>query len=622
MSTQVQHRRGTTVQHDAFTGAMSEFTHDTTRNNIRVHDGQQAGGYATLMEHQLGAANGVASLDSSGSIPEAQLGNIPHSVFEAQANVEAANVKEDIHAIYLISGDAVGTYTDTDNGSTDTLTSDDGRTWYRVKDVDVDRISDDIFAFSSRLVTVGAGGDFSTINDAVKSLSHIGLREYVAGGFAVEVRLRSGFVWAEQILVANGLDLSFITITAEDAETAIDASAITVSLSLEDSLTPVIGAKYGARSPKLGCLLAYPDASLALDGVAAIYDASVAISPECGIKNARQAVSAFNGGIVSCFPRGLRAGALIEWGANFTGAYERAIHANHNGRVYLPRAHLDDCACNSVNEAVMCIWGGEVDLYQSSIQRSGGTGLLARDGGRIYARETNVADAATHGYQAYHGGYIDARYYETSPAGDGGCSGAGGYGVAVDTAGIIEASHMNAQNCGSTAFWAAGGGIITATDADGSGSNRGIYAQGASIVAASNTKLDNCTYRAIDAIGTACVSFDAGSAIGNLGDIAIRSDASASVDCRNATITGSAQSALYAYENGRISADGANVSNAGTYGAFASRGGSISAMNLNATGAGTYGVGVENGGIITCRSMTGTSGKAKNTLSVDGYILG
>lgn len=77
MSTQVQHRRGTSAQHEAFTGAMSEITHDTTNNNLRVHDGQKAGGYATLMEHQRGVANGVASLDERGLVPEDQLLNAP-----------------------------------------------------------------------------------------------------------------------------------------------------------------------------------------------------------------------------------------------------------------------------------------------------------------------------------------------------------------------------------------------------------------------------------------------------------------------------------------------------------------------------------------------------------------
>jgi hypothetical protein len=44
MAIQVQWRRGTTAENDAFTGAVGEITVDTTLSNIRVHDGTTAGG--------------------------------------------------------------------------------------------------------------------------------------------------------------------------------------------------------------------------------------------------------------------------------------------------------------------------------------------------------------------------------------------------------------------------------------------------------------------------------------------------------------------------------------------------------------------------------------------------
>ena len=45
MAKQVQLRRGTTAQNDAFTGVAGEVTVDTTLNTLRVHDGSQAGGH-------------------------------------------------------------------------------------------------------------------------------------------------------------------------------------------------------------------------------------------------------------------------------------------------------------------------------------------------------------------------------------------------------------------------------------------------------------------------------------------------------------------------------------------------------------------------------------------------
>jgi hypothetical protein len=44
MSTQVQYRRGTGTQNNAFTGALGEITVDTTSGTLRVHDGITAGG--------------------------------------------------------------------------------------------------------------------------------------------------------------------------------------------------------------------------------------------------------------------------------------------------------------------------------------------------------------------------------------------------------------------------------------------------------------------------------------------------------------------------------------------------------------------------------------------------
>jgi len=49
MSSQVQFRRGTTTQNNAFTGAQGELTIDTDIKTIRIHDGTTAGGGATVV---------------------------------------------------------------------------------------------------------------------------------------------------------------------------------------------------------------------------------------------------------------------------------------------------------------------------------------------------------------------------------------------------------------------------------------------------------------------------------------------------------------------------------------------------------------------------------------------
>lgn len=44
MSRQIQFRRGSSAEHETFTGAPGEITVDTTNNTLRVHDGETAGG--------------------------------------------------------------------------------------------------------------------------------------------------------------------------------------------------------------------------------------------------------------------------------------------------------------------------------------------------------------------------------------------------------------------------------------------------------------------------------------------------------------------------------------------------------------------------------------------------
>jgi hypothetical protein len=50
MATQVQLRRGTAAQNDAFTGAQGELSYDTTNKRLRVHDGATAGGFEIKTE--------------------------------------------------------------------------------------------------------------------------------------------------------------------------------------------------------------------------------------------------------------------------------------------------------------------------------------------------------------------------------------------------------------------------------------------------------------------------------------------------------------------------------------------------------------------------------------------
>jgi len=72
MPTQLQLRRGTTVQHNTFTGAVGEVTVNTTKKTAVVHDGSTAGGLELLradMSNVFAAATpSITSLTTSGNV--------------------------------------------------------------------------------------------------------------------------------------------------------------------------------------------------------------------------------------------------------------------------------------------------------------------------------------------------------------------------------------------------------------------------------------------------------------------------------------------------------------------------------------------------------------------------
>ena len=66
-STQVQFRRGTTTQNNAFTGAQGELSVDTDLKTIRLHDGTTAGGGSTMLNN-ISVQTALYKTFSTGSV--------------------------------------------------------------------------------------------------------------------------------------------------------------------------------------------------------------------------------------------------------------------------------------------------------------------------------------------------------------------------------------------------------------------------------------------------------------------------------------------------------------------------------------------------------------------------
>jgi hypothetical protein len=96
MAIQVQIRRGTTTQNNAFTGAVGELTVDTTKDTVVVHDGSTAGGFPLLKENNpsytgtLTGGTGVINI-GSGQLYKDASGNVGIGTSSPAVRVHAVN---------------------------------------------------------------------------------------------------------------------------------------------------------------------------------------------------------------------------------------------------------------------------------------------------------------------------------------------------------------------------------------------------------------------------------------------------------------------------------------------------------------------------------------------------
>lgn len=298
---------------------------------------------------------------------------------------------------------------------------------------------------SSITVTVGSGGDYPTINDALSYLSQYkAFHDYPF--ITATISLLAGFTMEEQVLVW-GQDFGWVTITGVDAETTIDKAALTESPSTglnsyNDTHRPAFGAYAGGKLPRIGQMfdLAFStiDATQKRSGVVVMGPGSSAeILDSCGIRRAGWygMLAAFNGNIVA-------------HGADFNTAYGRGAFANECGNI----------SANSVD-----------------LSDAGTTAIHCSEGGKITAEDADLSGAGTYAASANNGGILHCAGAD--------CSGAGSAGLHAEAGSTINGENCDCTSCGGVAIQAIRGSTINAKDADASGAtDRGIQCTQASRV--------------------------------------------------------------------------------------------------------------------------------------------
>ncbi|MFZ2544562.1 MAG: hypothetical protein WAW80_01155 [Candidatus Saccharimonadales bacterium] len=388
----------------------------------------------------------------------------------------------------------------------------------------------------SKTITVGVGGDYATLNAALAEASRYS-REYLSKGLALIIRQLTGFVMAEQVFVVQQ-DLSFVTITSDDAEVTITRSALTEGNggSTNNWRTGTFPAFCGMRGAKLPFIktLYSMDSSGDGTGTVGVYvfeNSQAVISRNCGVKNAGWRGLYVDGAIAY-------ARQTIWDGSGHAGGPEGVSGGvrGSNGAVVMVRdASMKNCACGAyfsdstanVSDADFSTagigsstsMGIGLGVHANSVVYGGGViadnceryNIYVTDGGRCYIGESSKVSGS---YLHATGAGISAVYVDD--CGTLGCpratlSSVGGHAVSIAgnssasleaasvtaSAGrgisIGEGSQVHAQSAtiSATGDWGVrlfNGSLLNATDAKIGGTSGGVQLNGGSQLISSGAK--------------------------------------------------------------------------------------------------------------------------------------
>lgn len=501
----------------------------------------------------------------------------------------------------------------------------------------------------TKTYTIGTGGDYTTLNLALTDLSKIFGPVYKFNGVIIELKLLSGYIMREQVLLDGGIDLGWVRITSTDALVTIDETFITVPLSLNDNIYPAFGAINNSTLPVIGCKFQYASNLTAKDGVSVMMGSKVTFLPGAGVVRASKGLTVFYGSWAACYPLGLTqggdgTGAGTATGVDFSYAGSRGLHCAYGSRASLGRS---DFSHSDGDFGVYVIWESVVDCYQSNASYAiNGTAFHARDGSILNCRESNGSHSKR-AFHALHNGRINARSRLTGPTmiwiGDGAqfCT---EYGVLASGNSQVEASELNAGSCTGSAgisasdasqisfiggsaksctnrgVWAQNGSSISASGADVSLSKVGLEAVSASTIAAANVVATGCS-------DTGALAYQGSNIDVTLGTLntclrGVEAREGSTITARGASITGCTDRAVSAIDGGTVNAQVANLSGATLRAITARNGARVAAVGADCTGAGSWAAEVLLGSIITFNTATGTPlSIAPNTLTADGIIF-
>ena len=218
-------------------------------------------------------------------------------------------------------------------------------------------------------VNVGAGQTYTTINQALEYLSGF-YPMYKKSGVTATVNLKAGFVMAEQVLV-SGIDLGWITIVGEDAETIITHTALTTAFN--GAHYPAFGVDKGGTSPVIGQLFRFN------------------VEKVGGNKHGLMTLGA-----------GSSADVLV--GKGFIGAGTNGMYAANSSTINADGANCSNAGTNGI----YAVNSSTINARSANCSNAGTNGINATYSSTINARDVNASGARSIGILAVEGSTINA----------------------------------------------------------------------------------------------------------------------------------------------------------------------------------------------------------------------
>ncbi|MCF7948438.1 MAG: hypothetical protein K9M94_07605 [Spirochaetia bacterium] len=239
-------------------------------------------------------------------------------------------------------------------------------------------------------VTVGVSGDFLTINEALKFLTGY-VPVYEAGGISATVKLKSGFVMEEQVLV-KGVNLSWIRIISEDSQVTINRASLVSEMNYE---LPAFGVEQGGSLPAIDCLFSMDNSvSTSVVGIYANNGGRVIVEVGAGVIDVTDGYGLY-------VENGSYADALS---AKFSNA-AIGVLANSASSINFSGGEAKNCFFG-----VHCLRASSVNAISVDVSNCSDYGFNAVECGKINAHQGEATGAGLFGFRVMTGGLINAYY--------------------------------------------------------------------------------------------------------------------------------------------------------------------------------------------------------------------